>query len=90
MNSELTLPTCEMEERRLLGVILEGSAQAYDITTQQGVTSADFFLQSHRLIFSALADMADAGEGIDLITAAAKLRDRGQLAQLGGEGIWPP
>ena len=84
MNSELTLPTSEVEERRVLGAILEGNAQAYDIATQQGVTSTDFFSPSHRLIYSVLADMADAGEGIDLITAEAKLRDRGQLAQIGG------
>ncbi|HLV85813.1 MAG TPA: DnaB-like helicase C-terminal domain-containing protein [Candidatus Sulfotelmatobacter sp.] len=85
MTTETVLPTCEAEERRVLGAILEGNPAAYDLAAQQGITSADFFLQSHRLIYSALSDMSESGEGIDVLTVAGILRDRGHLAQLGGE-----
>src|SRR5215469_3630190 len=79
------LPRCENEERAVLGAILEGNADAYDISSQQGIEPSDFFLSSHRLIYSVVTDMAEAGEAIDLLSVSGKLRDRGQLVQIGGE-----
>jgi len=81
----LTVPTSPTEERTILGAILEGSGEAYDLAAQQGLASEDFHLSSHRLIYSVLADMAEAGESTDIVSAAGRLRDRGQLAQVGGE-----
>src|SRR5215831_7229579 len=85
MNTEIVLPVSETDERRMLGAILDANPAAYDIAAQAGITSADFFLTSHRLIYSAVADMAESGEATDLITIAAKLGERGQLTQIGGE-----
>jgi len=66
-----------VEERSILGAILENNAEAFDIAAQHGLVPEDFFLQSHRMIYSALAEMGEAGEAIDIITAVGKLRDRG-------------
>jgi replicative DNA helicase len=85
MNTEFTLPVCEVEERSVLGAILENHAEAYDVAAQHGLVSEDFFLQAHRMTYSAMADMGEAGEAIDVITVAGKLRDRGQLSTIGGE-----
>lgn len=85
MNTEFSLPVCEIEERSVLGAILENPAEAYDVAAQHGLVSEDFFLQAHRMIYSALAEMGEAGEPIDIITLAGKLRDRNQLSTVGGE-----
>jgi replicative DNA helicase len=82
---EITLPVCQVEEHSILGAILENSAEAYGVATQHGLVSEDFFLQSHRMIYSALTELGEAGEAVDIITVAGKLRDRGQLPQIGGE-----
>lgn len=85
MNTEINLPVCEVEERSILGAILENHAEAYDVAAQHGLTPEDFFPQSNRMIYSAMAEMGEAGEAIDIITLAGKLGDRGQLATIGGQ-----
>jgi replicative DNA helicase len=85
MNTEFSFPVCEVEERSILGAILENPAEAYDVATQHGLVSQDFFLQSHRMLYSAIVDMAEAGEAVNLITMAGELRDRSQLSTIGGE-----
>jgi replicative DNA helicase len=79
------MPRCPTEERTILGVILESNSEAYDSAAQQGLASEDFYLSSHRLIYNVVAEMAEAGEATDIVSAAGRLRDRGQLAQIGGE-----
>jgi replicative DNA helicase len=83
VNTEIKLPTCEIEERSILGAILETNAEAYDVAAQHGLTPEDFFPQSNRMIYSAMVEMGEAGEAIDIITLAGKLRDRGQLSTVG-------
>jgi len=80
-----TMPACLSEEHAILGGILEGNADAYDIGTQQGLAPDDFSFSSHRLIYAALAELGEAGETTDILSVAGRLRDRGQLTQIGGE-----
>src|SRR5713226_3378353 len=85
MNPEFSLPVCETEERSVLGAILENYAEAYDVAAQHGLVAEDFFLQAHRMVYSAIAEMGEAGEALNIITVAGKLRDRGQLPTVGGD-----
>jgi replicative DNA helicase len=85
MNTEFTLPVCELEERSILGALIEQGADAYDVVARHGLVPEDFFLQAHRMTYSALAEMGEAGEGMNITTLAGKLGDRKQLATVGGE-----
>lgn len=42
MNTEITLPVCVVEERSILGAILENNAEAFDIAAQHGLVPEDF------------------------------------------------
>lgn len=45
---------------------------------------SEFFLPSHRVIFSMILELAAALEPVDLVTLAQRLADSGQLEQIGG------
>lgn len=47
------------------------------------LTSADFFLMDHQIIFSTIADMVESGEVIDVVTIAERMGDE-NLKQVGG------
>src|SRR5262249_12991139 len=42
VNTEITLPVCVVEERSILGAILENNAEAFDIAAQHGLVPEDF------------------------------------------------
>ncbi len=44
----------------------------------------DFYRDSHRLIFSAIRDLFNKGDPIDLVSVAEALRQQGRLEQIGG------
>lgn len=44
----------------------------------------DFYRDNHRLIFSAIRDLFEKGEPIDLVSVAEILRQQGRLEQVGG------
>ncbi|SHK54212.1 replicative DNA helicase [Desulforamulus aeronauticus] len=44
----------------------------------------DFYRDSHRIIFQAIVELAEAGRAVDLITVSDLLRDRGDLEKVGG------
>jgi replicative DNA helicase len=46
----------------------------------------DFFRPDHRLIFGAIAQLAGAGKGHDVVTVSARLQSAGQLDDAGGMG----
>ena len=81
----ISIPTCESEERAMLGAIIEGNADAYDVAAEQGIEPADFLSSSHRLIYSVVAELAEAGQATDIVSLAGRLRDLGQLSTVGGE-----
>lgn len=44
----------------------------------------DFYRDNHRLIFSAVQDLAEKGDPVDLVSVAEVLRRQGRLEQVGG------
>ena len=44
----------------------------------------DFYRDSHRLIFSAILDLFEKGDPVDLVSVAEILRQQGRLEQVGG------
>lgn len=46
--------------------------------------SEDFYRDAHRRIYDAMTDLFERGEPVDLITVTDRLRDKGQLDDVGG------
>ncbi|TCZ75713.1 replicative DNA helicase [Paenibacillus albiflavus] len=86
MNEEMlidrVLPQNVEAEQAVLGAILRDSETM--ITAMERLTQDDFFRPIHQRIFEAMIDLANEEEPIDLITLTAKLKDKGQLEELGG------
>ena len=47
----------------------------------------DFYVRTHRSIYEAISDVADAGQPVDLVTVVEKLREHGRLDQVGGPSV---
>lgn len=76
----------EAEQSVLGGLLLSGLAQdsaAWDAIADK-VGEEDFYRHDHRLIFRALADLAEQNKPLDLVTVSAWLRERGELENAGG------
>lgn len=71
----------EAEMSVLGGVLLENEALNRAL---EFLTTADFYRESHRKIFNALIILGDKSEPADLVTLTAVLKDRGELADVGG------
>ncbi len=48
------------------------------------VTDEDFYRETHRVIFRAIAQVQERNEPVDLVTVGAELRRQGQLEAVGG------
>ena len=68
-------------EQAVIGALLL-KPDAYDQI--DWLPAPDFYVDRHRLIFHALRTMVEAGEPVDVLLVADKLRERGQLDQVGG------
>lgn len=69
-------------EMAVLGSMLierEATEKALD-----ALHETDFYAPAHRRIFKACADLFNAGQAVDLVTASEELRKRGQLEEVGG------
>lgn len=76
----------EAEQSVLGGLLLSGLANdsaAWD-TIADKVMEGDFYRQDHRLIFRALADLAEDSKPLDLVTVSEWLKQRGELENAGG------
>jgi len=71
----------EAEQSMLGGLMLENSAweQVGDITVEE-----DFYRKDHRLIFRAIAKLADVGTPFDVVTLSEWLEKHGELTTAGG------
>jgi replicative DNA helicase len=74
------LPHNPEAERAVLGAVLLDSGVLEDIQ----LTSADFYLERHRVIFEACRELAADGEPVDVRTLQAKLEHAGVFDQVGG------
>ena len=78
----LTPPANLEAEQSVLGAILlraEALDQVADLLTPE-----DFYRSGHGHIFQAMLDLWSRGEPVDLVTATALLKERGQLEGVGG------
>jgi replicative DNA helicase len=69
-------------ERTLLACAMNDSDSLY--RTMPLVEASDFSLDSHRRIFHAIADLAEAGKPVDELTLSTELGAKNQLADVGG------
>lgn len=81
--SENKLPpySLEAEQAVLGGLMLDNDA--WD-TVADRVSEADFYRADHRLIFRAIAHLAEAGEPRDTVTLSEWLKEQGNLQEAGG------
>ena len=80
---EIPMPASIDAEKATLAAVLI-SPEAYDSASAAGLRSGDMYLDSHRKIYSALEDMREAGQAVDIITLAEELKQRKQLDAIGG------
>jgi replicative DNA helicase len=71
----------EAEQSLIGGLMLD--AQAWDKIADV-VTAEDFYRKDHRLIFSAIANLVEAGSPCDVVTVSEFLDKRGELEAAGG------
>jgi replicative DNA helicase len=71
----------EAEQAVLGGLMLE--ANAWDAVADI-VTAADFYRRDHRLIFEAIAEVAEKRGSCDAVTVSEHLERKGRLEEIGG------
>ncbi|CAK0779248.1 replicative DNA helicase [Gammaproteobacteria bacterium] len=71
----------EAEQSVLGGLMLDNAA--WDQVADQ-VVEDDFYRRDHRLIFRAVASLADKGSPFDVVTLSEWLESRGELSNAGG------
>ena len=79
----LKVPPHNLEaEQAVLGAVMlepEAGSSVFEMLQPE-----DFYRDNHRLIFSALRDLFEKGDPIDLVSVAESLRQQGRLEQVGG------
>ncbi|MEN9561255.1 MAG: hypothetical protein RIQ56_528, partial [Candidatus Parcubacteria bacterium] len=82
-SAAVRLPPQDVEtERALLGALLLNQGAMYEVADQISVDS--FYAGKHRTIFDAMLSLYNKGEPIDVVTVSAKLKERKELADIGG------
>jgi len=83
---ESSIPASVHAEVAILGACLLYPDAVNDATELLEVD--DFFLESHRRVYSCIFDLSESGETADNITVEAELRKRRQLDSIGGLGYF--
>jgi len=82
-NTNIRVPPQDIEaEKSLLGSLMldkEAITKVADI-----LHSEDFYKRNHQYIYQVIEDLFTRGEPIDLISISSKLKERGQLENMGG------
>ena len=71
----------EAEQSVLGAILLENSALNKSLEV---LSPNDFYKESHRRIFSAILDLSERNDAIDLVTITEHLRQKNELEQVGG------
>ena len=80
------LPPQSIEaEMGVLGSILLDNEVLHEIIPMLSV--ADFYRDTHQLIYTAVRDMYDEGRAIDAVTLAEELERRGEFEKIGGDEV---
>jgi replicative DNA helicase len=69
------------EQATLGACMIEGGAV---LRAREIVSADDFYREAHQRIFGAICEVDDTGDPVDAVTVAAVLREREQLAAVGG------
>lgn len=82
-NTEARIPpqAIELEESVLGSMLIE--REAVEEATRL-LAAEDFYRPAHQIIFTAIRDLYDQNQAIDLLTVEQKLRDQGNLDTVGG------
>lgn len=68
-------------EQRILGLLL---LEPILFPVLKTVASDDFHFPGHKILYKTMWDLYDAGESIDLVTLAERLKGDGNLERVGG------
>lgn len=79
---DAVLPANLDAEKTILGAILLDGNALNDAAER--LVSEDFFLDSHRRIFSSMLELTDAGQSIDLVTLTSELARHKEVEAVGG------
>lgn len=82
MTPETTLPHAVDAERTVLGAALIDPAAWR--SAAELLTAADFYREAHRLVYGAMAELAEDDQPLDLVTLKAALSRRQSLEAAGG------
>ena len=83
VNKDIRVPPQDIEmERALLGALLLNQNAMYEVADLIGVDS--FYAGKHRTVFDGMLSLYAKGEPIDVVTLSSKLKERKQLADIGG------
>lgn len=77
------VPRNDDAERATLGAILIRPELCDDVSTI--LRASDFYVDAHRRIFTRLVEMSAESKGADLILLVQRLRESGELKEVGGE-----
>jgi replicative DNA helicase len=69
-------------EQSILSAILIDNNVLLDVI--ELLAAVDFYKSAHQKIYSAILDLFDKGEPVDLVTLANRLDEKGQLEDVGG------
>jgi len=80
---DLKIPPQSLDaEKALLGSLLMRGETAHDIADI--VSEKSFYTSAHRQIFSVIFDLHTKGAPIDVLSVSARLKDKGELENIGG------
>ncbi|MBO7206357.1 MAG: replicative DNA helicase [Kiritimatiellae bacterium] len=77
------IPRNDDAERAVIGAVLVRSELCDDVATV--LRPSDFYVDAHRRIFARLVEMLAESKGADLILLVQRLRESGELKEVGGE-----
>lgn len=72
-------------ETEVLNAIMSKPDKLHDVS--RIIKATDFYRETHRLIYTAMAEMILDGEPLDMVTLAEKLRRDGNLDRVGGVSV---
>jgi replicative DNA helicase len=82
-SSDLKLPPQNIEaEESIISAILIDNNTLLDVI--EILTPLDFYRTAHQKIYTAITELFDKAEPVDLVTLANKLKEKGQLEEIGG------
>ena len=77
-------------EQSVLGAVLLSDTALPALIIDERLQAADFYRESHGLIFTAMLELHGAGEPVDALTLVEHLKQAGQLDAVGGRGDGRP